>query len=343
MTAAAGFLWALVLCLQAPSDLITSPDAPYIVDREFVSPVTGEKFVAKVLKQGLRPQSYDYDRCPHPPINTLAYTMVIDPVTGYVAYPEDFNRPCQWSKDRLAEILGKPKFKRQTPDGLLWSGAYAWERFENAALLAKAANLRSSEIADYWLLAAWSVRLDVISGSNEFDTEVRRVFLHLPRTSPDPGDLVTLPELQLAHAWQALREQGQLQQVSAMDYALAQAWLYRSRGELKAARRYLNEALAAEQAAQDNLLYRYLDSSVKLEQDYLCSAAEWLGKAWEDGEIHGPGESWAAYLLGEICRRTGDLNGAQHWYDQALQMNKGTLNTDLVKHQQKLLDTGEGY
>lgn len=343
MTTAAGILCALALWLQAPSDLITSPDAPYIVEREFVSPVTGEKFVAKVLKQGLRPQSYDYDRCPHPPINTLAYTMVIDPATGYVAYPEEFNRPCEWSKERLAEILGEPKFKRQTPDGLPWSGAYAWERFENAAQLAKAANRRSSEIADFWLLAAWSVRLDVISGRNEFDAEVQRVFIRLPRQSPDPGDLVTLPELQLARAWQKLRDQGQLAQVPGMDFALAEAWLYRSRGELKAARRYLNDALAADKAAADNLLYRYLDSSVKLEQDYLCSAAEWLGKAWNDGEIHGPGESWAAFLLGEICRRTGDLNGAKHWYDQALQMNKGTLNTDLVKHQQKLLEAGEGY
>ncbi len=187
------------------------------------------------------------------------------------------------------------------------------------------------------------MRLDVISGGNEYDDEVQRIFKRLPRKIPDPGDMLTLYEMQLARGWQELRDQGQLPDVPAGDFALAQAWLYRSRGELTAARHYLDSALAAQPEMKDNLLYRYLDSSVKLEWDYMNSAAEWLGKAWNDGEIYGPGAAWAAFLLAEISRRMGGLAQADNWYAQALQVNKGTLNTDMVKHQQKLLEAGLGY
>jgi tetratricopeptide (TPR) repeat protein len=343
MSAGLSLLCALALLAPLPGDLNASPDDAYTVEREFVSPVTGESFVTKVLIKGVKVPSYDYDFCPHPPLNTLAYTIVIDPATGYVAYPESFDKPCAWSREDLKRVLGQPKFKHNAPDGLPWLGAYAWERYENGALLAQEAKRPSSEVADYWLLAAWSVRLDVISGGNEYDAEVARIFKRLPRRSPNPGDMLTLYEMQLAQAWQAMRDEGQLADVPAGDFSLALAWLYRSRGELTAARHYLDAALEADAEQKDNLLYRYLDSSLKLEQDYLNSAAEWLGKAWNDGEIHGPGEAWSAFMLAEISRRMGGLAQAKTWYEQALQVNKGTLNTDMVKHQQKLLDNGLGY
>lgn len=343
MNCGLGMLCALALLAQLPGDLGSSRDAAYTVEREFISPVTGEAFVARVLKKGVKVINYDYDRCPHPPLNTLAYTIVIDPATGYVADPDGFEQPCRWSQEELQRILGQPKFKHDAPEGLPWQGAYPWERYENGALLAQAASRPSSEVADYWLLAAWSVRLDVISEGNEYDDEVERVFARLPRRSPDPGDILTLYEMQLAAAWQKLRDAGQLADVPAADFALALAWLYRSRGELAAARHYLDSALAAEDALKDNVLYRYLDSSVRLEQDYLSSAAEWMGKAWNDGEIYGPGQAWAAFLLAEISRRLGALPQAKTWYEQALNVNKGTLNTDMVKHQQQLLENGQGY
>lgn len=343
MTLAAALPGAMALLLQLPGDLAGSPDDAYLVQREFKSPVTGEHFVAKVLKQGIRVGSYDYDRCPHPAVNTLAYTIVIDPVSGYVAYPEEFERSVPWTREDLARILGEPKFKRDTPEGMPWFGAYPWERFENGALLAQAAGRSSGEVADYWLLAAWSVRLDVVSGHNEFDAEVVRVFQPLPRRSPDPGDLVTLYELQLARAWQGARDKGELSAAPAADFNLALAWLYRSRGELTGARSYLDAALAADAATAERLLYRYLNSSLKLEQNYLRTARTWYRKAWDDGEISGQAQAWAAYLLGETCRRLGELDEAQSWYQQALSVNKGTLNTDLVTHQQQLLANGLGY
>ncbi len=134
-TAGLSLLCALALLAPLPGDLGASRDDAYTVEREFVSPVTGEAFVTRVLKKGVKVQSYDYDRCPHPPLNTLAYTIIIDPVTGYVAYPESFEQPCAWKQEDLLRILGQPKFKHQAPAGLPWQGAYAWERYENGALL----------------------------------------------------------------------------------------------------------------------------------------------------------------------------------------------------------------
>jgi tetratricopeptide (TPR) repeat protein len=343
MTLAGVLPLVLALLLQLPGDLGGSPDDAYLVSRQFTSPVTGERFVSKVLKRDVPAANFDYDRCPHPPVNTLAYTIVIDPVSGYVAYPENFEKPVAWTKEDLARILGLPKFKRDTPEGMPWFGAYPWERFENGALLAQAASRSSTEVADYWLLAAWSVRLDVVSGHNEFDSEVADVFKPLPRRAADPGDLVTLYELQLAKSWQALRSQGQLSEMPAADFNLALGWLYRSRGELVGARHYLDEALAADAQVESHLLYRYLDSSLKLEQNYLRSAKTMYAKAWADGEVNGPSTAWTAFLIGEVSRRLGELDDARNWFTQALSVNKGTLNNDLVKHQQKLLENGLGY
>lgn len=338
-------LWPLLIMLswQLPGDMGVSPDDAYLVSREFVSPVTGEHFIAKVLKRDVNAANFDYDRCPHPPVNTLAYTIVIDPVTGYVAYPDVFERTVAWTREDLARILGTPKFKRDTPEGMPWFNAYPWERFENGALLAQAASRGFAEVADYWLLAAWSVRLDVVSGHNEFDNEVAEVFKPLPRRAPDPGDLVTLYELQLAQAWQALRAQGQLGGISDADFNLALGWLYRSRGELAGARHHLELALAADPEVAQRLLYRYLDSSLKLERNYLSSARTNYISAFNGGEIGGPGAAWTAYMIGEISRRLGELDQAAEWYAQAQSLNKGTLNLDLVHHQQKLLDNGLGY
>jgi len=96
-----------------------------------------------------------------------------------------------------------------------------------------------------------------------------------------------------------------------MDFALAQAWLYRSRGELKAARRYLNDALAADKRPR-----------------IICSTLSGqLGQGWNRTISAPPPSGWVKpgmmeksmvgrvlgrFLLGEICRRTGDLGGAKH-------------------------------
>jgi hypothetical protein len=334
--ALAGLL-PLALLQEPLGPLDTQPDSAYVEERQFNSPVTGEKFFAPVLMHTVPTYNYDYDRCPHPPINTLAYALVIDPETGYAAAPDVFERPCDWSREELAEILGAPKFKRGAPEALPWAGAYPWEKFENAAQLARAANRPAAEVAGFWLLAAWSVRLDVISGHNEFDAEVARVFAALPRRRPDPAKLTELPELQLAQAWQEMLATGQLDNIAELDYHLALAWLYRSRGELPQAQAELDALKVSKpDAAGNNLLDRYLTSSIELERSYLKLAGEWLGKAWDNGEVQGPSEAWVAFLLGETCRRTGAQAQARQWYGEAAKLNRGTLSVDLIKRQLKL-------
>src|SRR5688500_392981 len=103
--------------------LTVSPaDQAYTKQQEFVSPLTGETFTAMVLGRRVGYGIRDFDGCPHPPINALAYALVIDPKTGYVAYPEEFARQTRWTAAELAEALGKPRFARAAPDDAPWAG-----------------------------------------------------------------------------------------------------------------------------------------------------------------------------------------------------------------------------
>jgi len=330
--------------LQLPLDPTHVPDQQYIEQRKFTSPITGESFHAPVLKSEVQAASFDYDRCPHPPFNVFAYTLVIDPATGYVAYPELFENQCPWNAESLAEILGAPKFKRNVPESLPWTNAYPWEKFENAARLAQAAEYPSLEIANWWILAAWSVRLDVISGYNEFDAEVAAVFERLPQRGPDPTDLLTLYELALAEQWEQLRAMGQLTDVNDAEFALALAWLYRSRGELVPALDWLGRAaLHDEQLPEESLLYRYLQSSIELERDYLKTTRQWLLKGWNGAEVPPVQQGGTAYLLGEINRRLGDNVAAIYWYSEAETYNRGALSPDLIKHQRALAESRRAF
>ena len=337
-------LLSLPAWLQLPLEQPNLHDAPYLEQREFSSPITGERFVADVLKQAVPAASYDYDRCPHPALNTLAYTLVIDPATGYVADPASFEQPVEWDSDDMSSILGEPRFERNYPEGLPWANAYPWEKFENAAKLAEAAKRSSMDVANFWLLAAWSVRLDVISGHNEFDTEVASIFSRLPRRGPDPKQLNTLYELQLAAYWEELRTGGQLPDLSDADFSLALAWLYRSRGELLAAQSWLNRATLGEgELAADGTLYQYLMTSIELERYYLGITRDWLLRAYNAAELPAAQEAGSEYMLGEIYRRMGDFAAAKHWYGQASANNLGALSSDMISHQLALVESGRGY
>ena len=319
-------------------------DAGYTAEREFTSPITGKSFIAPVLTQAVRVTSYDYDQCPHPPLNTLAYVLVIDPETGYVAYPEKFALPSPWDADDLKLILGEPKFNRSAPPELPWAGAYAWEKMENAARLAEATEARELDVANWYMQAAWAVRLDVVSGNNVFDTDVYELFAKMPKRAPDASDLLQIYELQLAGYWQELRSAGQLSELTDSEFDLALAWLYRSRGELVPAEQWLRRAaLANADINTPGSLYNYLWSSIDLERSYLRLAGERLRQAWEQGETSPANEGLIAFQLGEIERRLGDFASAVYWYDQAQAKNRGSVNSDMVSRQRELATSGQGY
>jgi len=318
-------------------------DSEYIEQREFTSPISGEVFYAYVLKTDLPVISWDYDRCPHPPVNTLAYTLVIDPVSGYVALPEIFPKAIEWDAQDLQSILGEPKFERSAPAALPWAGAYPWERFENAALLATETGEIAPVVGNFWLMAGWSVRLDVVSGHNEFDARVESLFADLPRREPDAGDLYTIYELLLAEHWQHLHNTGQLLNVSEADFGLAMAWLYRSRGELVGAEHWLRSAsLGDPTLAEQDALYAYLMSSIELERHYLREARQWFIQAWNNAEVTVQQEAGSAFLIAELNRRLGNQNAAIFWYDTAMEKNMGMLSVELIQHQ-RTLASGRGY
>jgi hypothetical protein len=325
-------------------DSVATIDEQYTVEREFVSPVSGEVFFAQVLRDELVAVTWDYDRCPHPPINTLAYTLVIDPVSGYVARPDEFPTTLEWSLEDLQAILGEPRFARDTPPGLPWAGAYPWERYENAALLATALGQPSQVIGNFWLLAGWSVRLDVVSGHNEFDTYVEELLAPLPMRVPEIPDLLQLYEMQLAEYWQQLHDTSQLLDVTEPDFCLAMAWLFRSRGELLATEHWLRSASLSEPGlAETNEFYAYLTSSIELERHYLRNARKWFIQAWNDGGFSFQQEADAAFLLGETNRRLGDLGAAVYWYDVTRDKNLGMLSNDLIQRQRDLSEGSRGY
>jgi hypothetical protein len=321
----------------------------YVQPQQFRSPLTKEGFSANVVKTAPPVASYDYDFCPHPPFNTLAYTMVTDPASGWTALPDEFAY-CPFSADQLKQILGAPKFNRKAPDGLPWLDPYPWEQFENAALLSAAAKQSPLTVGNLYMEAAWSVRLDVVSGTNDFDAEVAALFKPLPRRPSDPADMHTLYEMQLAHAWEQDRAGGVLKDVSPTRFALAMAWLYRSRGELAGAEHWLDEGLASDpQLGKGGGLYSFLRSSIRLERTYLRQAQAQFSAAWEAHlqpqqpvAIDASREGLTAFALAEISRRLGDLPAARSWYAEAEKTNYGTLKSDQLQYLEQLAN-GRGY
>ncbi|MCH7472949.1 DUF2225 domain-containing protein, partial [bacterium] len=151
-------------------------------------------------------------------------------------------------------------------------------------------------------------------------------------------------ELQLTAEWQELRSTGQLPGVPDAELDLALAWLYRSRGELVAAESWLDRAALSDSALPERYtLYRYLRSSIRLEQSYLRVCEQWLGNAWNGGEVITAEQGGVAYLLGEISRRLGDFSKAFSWYERAGTMNRGALSPELIERQLALVRDGRGY
>lgn len=318
-------------------------DLPYVVQQGFTSPLSGETFYAFVLRAPLPAYTSDFDGCPHPVINTLAYTLVIDPASGWVDTPQGFANA---RADRVADLtasLPAPRFSRSAPAGLPWAGAYPWEKFENAALLSEAAGLGDWATGNWWLSAAWSVRLDVVSGNNPFDAEVEALFTRLPAARSEPMDLLTPRELVLARQIEDLGSKGRLISVEPAEAALARAWLYRSRGELAALRACLGQAATLDESmARDSELYSFLESSAGLEEQYLQYARPCFERSFNARE-GGPMQSGqAAFCAGEIRRRTGDLSGALEWFGYAKQYGAGAVNVQILERQ-IALSKGRGY
>jgi tetratricopeptide (TPR) repeat protein len=353
----------------------------YTTEREFRSPVTGETFMASVLSRGVGYGVRDYDGCPHPPINALAYSLVICPQTGYVAYPEDFQRATIWQAEELAALLGKPRFNRDAPESLPWAGAFGWEKFENAAKLAEASRARAAGVANWWLQAAWCVRLDLLPAQEDFRGELMRAVDELPEARRDPADVLTPYTLQLANAWarhaRGETPQGQANVAAATApeespsirvegepppmvedgfiadgtggatvtaaQALVIAWAYRSRGELVAAREWLARAAQLDATVRSGTLFSYLDNGITLEREYLSKAQRWLRQAYDNGEIRENQRGAAAFNLGEIARRLGDREAALQWYGEAAGKSLGTVSPKLVQRQRALVESKSPY
>lgn len=338
----------LLLCLPAvgaaqlqDADL-PEGDLPYVVQQQFKSPASGDSFYAFVLRAPLPAYSSDFDGCPHPAINTLAYTLVIDPASGWVDTPQGFGLA---QPERVAELTAKlppPRFHRSAPESLPWAGAYPWEKFENAALLSEAAGLGDWATGNWWLSAAWSVRLDVVSGNNPFDPEVEELFALLPAPKMDPADLLTPRELSLARQIEDLGANGRLISVTPAKAAIARAWLYRSRGELEGVRSCLAAAAASDKSmVESSDLYNFLLSSAELERQYLRNALPCFERS-SGAKEGGPQQAGrAAFLAAEIRRRTGDLPGALTWYDNAKRA-AGAANPQVIDRQIALCQ-GRGY
>jgi hypothetical protein len=312
---------------------------PYVAEREFTSPMTGEKFVATVLRARPPQVAADYDYCPHSTFNQLAYTLVTDPSTGWTNYPEIFSEPTPLPASKLAAVLGAPKFDRQAVAGMPWLDPYPWEQFENAALQSAALDRSPLDTANWYIQAAWSVRLDLVSGGTGFEDEISDILRKMPKAPANQAEIVVPYELQLAALWEQQRVEGVLQGVPPAQSALALAWVYRSRGELPAARHWLGQI---DNSKEPSAVQGFLADSIALEESYLGTAREWLLAGWNDGKLDDRKVGRTAFALGEIARRLGDRAGAQRWYGEAGRRQHGELNLGTLAYVQALAQ-GRGY
>jgi hypothetical protein len=364
----------LSLLLQVPEmtpgalELPPQTDAaaqPYLRSMEFKSLDSGETFTDFVLSGSPPISSTDYDGCPHSSFNLLHYTVVIDPETGYVDYPETFGRGVTWTPAEIRSIVGEPRFPRQPLDGMPWADAYAWEKYENAARLSERGGASSLTTGFWWLQAAWAVRLDTLSSQTLM--ELTSITSGLPPLQPNPGDVNTPYQIQLARYWESAEAAGSLG-ATPSETAAVIAWLYRSRGEIAATRHFLAKVGASEESAaalqlpaspeegvgfiadteippseQLQEIAGYLGNSAELEAEYLQLALDWMLKGWQAGEAKGSREAGTAFLIGELHRRLGDPVAAVVWYDEAAANGRTFMNPALLKGLRELAASGRGF
>jgi len=291
---------------------------------DVLCPVDGTKFTAYEVLTTNQWGGLDLDFCPHAFKTTpLEWKVWVCPSCHFAGLRRDFDL-------KLSEEEKKALRSGLVPALEIKKGARQGEIPGHVKydLLAQGAALRKEppeEIGRAYLHASWCARQQGAVSFEDFDEwEALRSSYGLNRTPMELGTEKgskrpknrTDYEFEVAgRLVKDIEPKKPLGLNKILSLYLA-AYLYRKHGENALAERWLKGLPSNENSVVDEAASK-MRASIELERAYQKKAIEAYIAAIDRGRLEPRASAEAAYLVGELYRRRGDLDSAASWYKTA--------------------------
>lgn len=248
---------------------------------------------------------HDRDLCPHAVGDDEIRGSISSCSTcGFAGMAKEFKR-------EIPEAVAERVKKELSPAGT------PWERWANRARILEWSEARAQIVAESWLRAAWSVRLQERPVAGALGEGIRAAVGALPEQQGKEEDAILDTAKALDAALASKKDAPSGAARAAAAYASGSFW--RMRGELAAADERYNQALAAAKGTPLEAEVRDAiardRASMDLERGYLKTALAHFRAALAAGEdVPRSQRMLVAYLAAECARRTGARDEAQRLY-----------------------------
>lgn len=279
-----------------------------------VCPVDGAKFTAIEIIHTNQLGGRDYDFCPHAFKTTpLEFYVWVCPSCSFAGLKKDFAAPL--SDDEKKALREGLKPLEPIRKGARQADIPGHVKYDLLAQVLQFRKAKPDEVARAWLHASWVCRQRGAVYLDGFDEwEALRDGYSL---NQEPIKLAkkNRTDFELEVARKIEKEIGEKRHARGVNRILARyllAYLHRKHGENPDAERWLAEldGLKGENSVVDDAAAR-MRASIALERGFQKKAIEiYAASPDPTGEI--------AYVLGELCRRTGDSASASTWYKKAI-------------------------
>lgn len=284
----------------------------------------------------------DSDGCPHAFKTTpLEFYVWVCPTCKFAGRKKDFEGTlADADKKALLEGLKPLAEIRKDAKQAQIPGHVKYD------LLAQTAKIRKAPPEDAgraYLHAAWSCRQQGAVALDDFDEwETLRGSYNLNQTPMQYGLTKNRTDLELDVARKIEKEIDAKRYERGLNRILARylaAYLLRKHGENDAAERWLAELekMKGENSIVDDAVAK-TRVLLPLERDFQAKALEAYRAAYEGGGLDRKVAPEAAYLIGELSRRTGDAKAAVTWYQKALDSTDNDVLKKLATAQKALAE-----
>jgi hypothetical protein len=291
---------------------------------EVVCPVDGTKFTAFEVLTTNQWGGLDLDFCPHAYKTTpLEWKVWVCPSCRFAGLRKDFDLKLSEDEKKALQsgLVPALEIKKGARQGEI-PGHVKYDLLAQVAALRKQA---PEEIGRAYLHASWCARQQGAVSFEDFDEwEALRSSYGLNRTPMELGTEKgskrpknrTDYEIEVAGRLEKDIAAKKPFGVNKILSPYLAAYLYRKHGENAQAERWLKSLPPNENSVVDEAASK-MRASIELERAYQKKAIEAYLAAIDRGRLESRAQAEAAYLVGELYRRRGELDSASSWYRTA--------------------------
>ncbi len=302
-----------------------------------VCPVDGTRFTGIEIVLTNQYGGVDADFCPHALKTTpLEFYVWTCPSCGFSGRKKDFE--AKLGEDEKKALKEGLKPLEPIAKGTKQADIPGHVKYDLMAQAARLRGLGPREEGKAYLHASWSCRQQgtvELIGFEEWKALCVRYGLR--QTPMQIGPRKNRTEFDLKAALRVRKDLEDRQHERGVNRILARyllAFLHRKHGENAEAERWLDalKALEGENSVVDDAAAR-MRASIAREREFQKKALA----AFAGAHRAGPPDMETTYLLGELCRRTGDREGAAAWFNRVLEGPASEPLKTLARRQHSLL------